>query len=82
MPTTDYTIERTESYDWLFRKRYNWRIRAANGQIILSSNQGHSRRIDRENVIGHFFEKVVHGQSMGFAEYKPDHEPLTVPSDE
>ncbi len=65
--TTAYEIERFQTRDWLLRLRFHWRIRADNGEIILGSNQGHSRRIDRETTIGHFFEKAVKDQSIGFA---------------
>ena len=68
MPSTAYTIERFESrFLGIGPLRFGWRIRAANSQIILSStSQGYSRRIDREDVIRHFFEKGIQGQSVGF----------------
>lgn len=76
--TSAYQIERFETRAAFGRDeqgsftiaplRFGWRIRAANGEVILSSNQGHSRRIDRETVIGNFFAKVVQDQSLGFSE--------------
>ncbi len=63
-----YEIERFDSRTWYGALRFGWRIRADNGQVILSSNQGHSRKIDRETTIGHFFEKAVKSQSIGFAD--------------
>jgi hypothetical protein len=54
----EYVIERFETrFLGLGPLRFGWRIRAANGEVILSSNQGHSRRIDRETVIGHFYNR-------------------------
>ncbi len=65
---TDYEIERYESRTWYGALRHHWRIVHRNGETILHSGQGHSRRIDRETTIGHFFEKAIKDQSVGFAE--------------
>jgi uncharacterized protein YegP (UPF0339 family) len=53
----EYIIKRSESRTWYGALRFHWKIFAANGEEILTSKQGHSRRIDRETVIGHFYNR-------------------------
>ncbi len=53
--TPDYRIERWETRTWFRAKRYGWRIRARNGQIVASSGaQLHTRMIDRDGAMLNF----------------------------
>jgi len=55
----NYFIETTETRTWYGKLRFNWRVVARNGETILASNQGHSNRQDRDDVIANFLQGSI-----------------------
>ena len=48
--------------------RYHWRVRHANGQIVLHSGQGHSRRVDRDDAALNFYNRACVPGVVAFEE--------------